>query len=67
MMGVMYLVGAALYALRVPESLLPGRFDTLGASHQLFHIAVVLAAVFHYFTLSTMFMYRLRNAQCPVA
>lgn len=31
-----------------PESSNPGKYDTLGASHQLFHIAVVLAASVHF-------------------
>lgn len=41
-------VGAAVYALRVPERFKPGRFDYLFNSHQLFHIAVVVAAFVHY-------------------
>merc|ERR1711871_959596 len=49
-MGMLYLGGAILYATRVPERCAPGRFDIFGASHQLFHVAVVFAAVVHYNT-----------------
>ncbi|KAL3702096.1 hypothetical protein R1sor_020118 [Riccia sorocarpa] len=47
-MGVLYGLGALLYAARVPERLKPGRFDIVGHSHQIFHILVVLAALAHY-------------------
>jgi Haemolysin-III related len=40
--------GAALYAFRFPECLKPGGFDYLFNSHQLFHLAVVIAAFVHY-------------------
>lgn len=37
LMGATYLLGAAIYAKRVPERWFPGRFDVLLASHQIFH------------------------------
>lgn len=40
--------GAFIYACRWPERLKPGRFDYLFNSHQLFHLAVVIAAFVHY-------------------
>ncbi len=45
--GVLYIVGAGLYAARVPEKWYPGTFDIWGSSHQIFHILVVLAAASH--------------------
>lgn len=33
--GALYVAGALLYALRVPERFAPGRFDYFGASHQM--------------------------------
>ncbi|KZM28356.1 integral component of membrane [Ascochyta rabiei] len=45
--GVLYIVGAGLYAARVPEKWAPGRFDIWGSSHQIFHVLVVLAAASH--------------------
>ncbi|EMG47761.1 hypothetical protein G210_1787 [Candida maltosa Xu316] len=60
--GVFYILGAVLYAARVPErfshidedeqSLLEnpqsGKFDIFGHSHQIFHIMVVIAAFCHW-------------------
>jgi len=53
--GALYLVGAALYANRFPERLWPGAFDYFGASHQIFHFCVVLAALAHYVCILTAF------------
>lgn len=46
--GGLYVVGALMYAGRVPERFAPGRFDLLGASHQVFHVLILLAAAAHY-------------------
>ncbi|EGV63254.1 hypothetical protein CANTEDRAFT_106689 [Yamadazyma tenuis ATCC 10573] len=60
--GVLYISGAVLYAMRVPErfshveqdqaSLLNnpmvGKFDIWGHSHQIFHVLVVIAAFCHW-------------------
>ena len=48
LMGAIYLLGAAIYVSRVPERWKPGAFDVAFHSHQLFHVAVVVAAVVHY-------------------
>lgn len=45
--GALYIFGAVLYARRFPESRYPGQYDKLGASHQIFHVCVVLAAASH--------------------
>ena len=45
--GFLYILGAAIYAARVPERLRPGKFDIFGSSHQIFHVLVVCAAVAH--------------------
>lgn len=47
-MGATYLGGAAIYALRIPERFKPGKFDYVFNSHQVFHVAVVAAALMHY-------------------
>ncbi|PWW74687.1 HlyIII-domain-containing protein [Tuber magnatum] len=47
MEGLLYISGAGIYAARVPERFAPGRFDLLGASHQLFHCLVVAATGSH--------------------
>jgi adiponectin receptor len=40
--GIVYIVGALIYAFRIPEKYYPYRFDICGASHQIFHIAVII-------------------------
>ena len=48
LMGVLNVTGASVYAFQVPERSWPCRFDFVGASHQIFHVAVLLAGVAHY-------------------
>lgn len=48
LMGVLYGIGALVYATRIPERWMPGKFDIAGHSHQLFHILVVAGAYAHY-------------------
>ena len=43
---------------RIPEALYPGRFDTVGSSHQIFHVLIVLAAMSHLRGLLKAFDYR---------
>jgi adiponectin receptor len=45
--GVLYILGAAIYAARVPEKWSPGTYDIWGSSHQIFHVLVVVAAAAH--------------------
>lgn len=47
LMGFLYLLGAFLYAKRIPERYLPGAFDYAMHSHNLFHFLVVIAAYVH--------------------
>ncbi|KIW99347.1 uncharacterized protein Z518_11335 [Rhinocladiella mackenziei CBS 650.93] len=56
--GALYILGAGLYAARIPEAWYPGKFDTLGSSHQIFHVLIVLAAVSHLRGLLKAFDYR---------
>lgn len=54
--GIFYILGACIYAFRFPERLsanvksprVPGVFDIVGHSHQIFHILVVVAAFCHW-------------------
>ena len=48
LMGILYVGGAIAYGLRIPERIAPGMFDIVGASHQFFHVCVVVAAFSHY-------------------
>ncbi|KAG5208403.1 hemolysin-III channel protein Izh2 [Trichophyton interdigitale] len=56
--GALYIIGAAIYAARVPECLHPGKYDIIGHSHQIFHVLVVLAAGAHLTGLLGAFDYR---------
>ncbi|KAL0907104.1 hypothetical protein M5K25_025647 [Dendrobium thyrsiflorum] len=47
-MAMSYGIGVLVYAMRVPERWLPGKFDLAGHSHQLFHVLVVAGAYTHY-------------------
>lgn len=53
--GALYIAGALIYATRIPERTAPGKFDCLFASHQIFHVCVVLAALAHWFCVLTAF------------
>lgn len=61
-----YLLGAVLYASKVPERWFPGRFDYVGASHNLWHVAVLGGILFHYMAMQDMFGHALLRAstQC---
>ncbi|KAF2084934.1 HlyIII-domain-containing protein [Saccharata proteae CBS 121410] len=45
--GAMYVLGAGIYASRIPERFYPGKFDIWGSSHQIFHVLVLCAAATH--------------------
>ena len=66
-MGGLYLLGAFLYAARIPERWLPGKCDIWFQSHQIFHLLVVAAAFVHYQGISEMAMHRLKHLgpSCP--
>ncbi|KIW08217.1 uncharacterized protein PV09_01145 [Verruconis gallopava] len=53
--GILYILGASIYAARVPERFAPGRFDIWGSSHQIFHVLVLIAAATHLRGLLTAF------------
>uniref|UniRef100_A0A6I8PGJ2 Adiponectin receptor 2 n=1 Tax=Ornithorhynchus anatinus TaxID=9258 RepID=A0A6I8PGJ2_ORNAN len=47
LMALLYILGVALYAARVPERFFPGKCDIWFHSHQIFHVLVVAAACVH--------------------
>ncbi len=65
-MGTLYIGGALFYAFRFPERCHPGHFDTIGASHQLFHIFVVLAVITHYIGVIKFYEWRFLQP-CPLS
>ncbi|KRX13775.1 ADIPOR-like receptor [Trichinella nelsoni] len=58
-MAFFYISGALIYSCRIPERLMPGRFDTWFQSHQIFHVFVFIALVFFYRSLVLIADYRL--------
>jgi len=67
-MGGLYILGALLYALRIPERWLPGKCDIWFHSHQIFHLLVIVAAFVHYHGVYEMARLRLQTGpSCPVS
>ncbi|KAK3341878.1 mPR-like GPCR protein [Lasiosphaeria hispida] len=64
--GVLVLIGTFHYMSHFPESWKPGRFDIWGASHQVFHVFVVLSAVVHLCGILSAFRWNYENPRCPV-
>lgn len=65
---LVYLVGAVVYASKVPERWRPGMFDYVGGSHNLWHFAVLGGILFHYTAMQEFFSIAFQRAQegCPV-
>ncbi|CAF1353811.1 unnamed protein product [Adineta steineri] len=63
-MAVAYIGGGIAYAVRVPERFFPGRFDIVGQSHQILHVAVVAAIYLHFYGICCQFHYVVRTEQC---
>jgi adiponectin receptor len=63
LMAVLYITGALVYAMRIPERWFPGKCDVWFHSHQLFHILVIAAAIVHYHGISEMALYRLTTPE----
>ncbi|KAF9261710.1 HlyIII-domain-containing protein [Marasmius fiardii PR-910] len=62
--GFIYIVGALLYANRVPERFAPGYFDYFFASHQIFHFCVIFAALAHYAFIITVIEHTYTRSVC---
>lgn len=43
-----YVTGLLFYAFHFPECAMPGKFDTWGASHNMWHLCIVGAIILHY-------------------
>ncbi len=65
---LLYLGGAFIYAGQIPERWFPGTFDYVGASHNLWHMAVLGGIVYHYMAMQAFFSKAFELAQdgCPV-
>lgn len=60
----LYLLGACIYAARIPESWFPGRLDHWFHSHQVWHVLVVSAAYCHYRAAVPLIHFCLSNDTC---
>ena len=58
-----YLLGALVYASKVPERWRPGMFDYVGGSHNLWHIAVLGGILFHYTAMQELFAHAFKLAK----
>ncbi|XP_040569767.1 adiponectin receptor protein [Lepeophtheirus salmonis] len=65
LMGILYITGALLYAMRIPERFFPGKVDIWFHSHQIFHCFVMGGAFVHYHGISLMATRRLLTGECP--
>lgn len=63
--GMTLLVGTIFYATHFPESWKPVTFDIWGASHQIFHVLVVISSVIHLRALFSVFDWIYKNPVCP--
>ncbi|XP_041465191.1 adiponectin receptor protein 1-like [Lytechinus variegatus] len=64
LMACLYISGALLYAIRIPERFFPGKCDIWFQSHQIFHVLVLAAAFVHYHGINTMAAYREQIGEC---
>ena len=46
--GAVYIAGALIYVAHIPERWSPYTFDIIGASHQIFHVCVLIGAWLHW-------------------
>jgi adiponectin receptor len=78
-MAVTYIAGGVAYAIRIPERFFPGkenelmmstfffligRFDIVGQSHQILHVAVIAAVYLHFYGLCSLFHNVIQTEQC---
>ncbi|KAB8289851.1 hypothetical protein EYC80_010483 [Monilinia laxa] len=65
--ALLLLIGVVCFTKRWPESWMPGSFDLLGNSHQIFHLLVILALALHLVGLLQAFDYNYGRGECRVA
>ncbi|TVY76015.1 ADIPOR-like receptor SPBC12C2.09c [Lachnellula suecica] len=67
LMGGLNLIGAAVYAARIPERWHPARYDHFGGSHQILHFMVIFAGLAHMVGLLSSFDYlHSQKSPCPI-
>jgi adiponectin receptor len=63
--GGIYLLGLLIYTIQCPERYIAGKFDYCGASHQIWHLLVLLALYITY-ELNWDLYYERRMHPCPL-
>jgi len=61
LVAFLYISGAVLYGVRVPERFMAGRCDLWFQSHQIFHCLVVAAALVQFYGMKRLALYRLNQ------
>lgn len=64
--GAVYIGGAIIYVLRIPERWFPVKFDLIGNSHNIFHVAVIVGFAIHFNESMNLYLSR-REFVCPIA
>ena len=64
--GIPYVVGAIILAKRAPERFFKVKFDLLGTSHNIWHMAVLTGCFWHLITAFRMYNER-QNFVCPIS
>ena len=64
--GAVYIGGALFYVFRIPERWYPHLFDNMGNSHNIFHIAVVTAAIIHFNESMNLYLEK-KEWTCPIS
>ncbi|KAG9241300.1 hemolysin-III related-domain-containing protein [Calycina marina] len=57
-----YVIGAVVYASKIPERWCPGAFDYCGGSHNLWHFAVLGGILYHYVAMQEFFTHAFNRA-----
>jgi len=63
--GIAYIVGAVIFALRIPERWYPYKFDLLGSSHNIHHVCVVIGLAIHFNDAMRLYIDR-KEFVCPI-
>jgi len=66
MMGACHMTGALFYVSRLPEKLLPGKFNIWGHSHQIMHFFTVGGALAGYHGAALLASFRHQNPHCEM-
>ncbi|KAG8998008.1 hypothetical protein FRB94_010784 [Tulasnella sp. JGI-2019a] len=63
---VAYLTGLVFYATHFPECIFPGKFDSIGGSHAIWHVFIVIAIRIHWRAVETFQSHVGADGICPL-